>query len=107
MKRSARTYGDDWTDDYSAWLTTLEDEVIIEEFGYERGEFTVYPEAWLHLYEEGLTPKAAWQRCLDAHGDRMRAEQEEKRANWERLQREDAELLLCAAIANCIQKEQA
>lgn len=106
-KRAPRTYGDDWSDDYLTWLTTLEDEVIIGEFGYERGEFAVFPESWEALYAEGLTPRAAWQRALDAHDERRRQEDAAKAENWARIQREDAELLLCAAIANFLQKESA
>lgn len=58
---------DDWTDEYRDWLRELEDEIIVGEFGYEPGEFTVYPEAWAGLFAEGLAPRAAWQRALDAH----------------------------------------
>lgn len=92
-KKPTRTYTDDWTDDYLTWLTTLEDDVVIEEFGYERGEFTVYPESWEALYAEGLEPREAWQRALDAHSERRREEEVAKKANWERIQREDAALL--------------
>jgi hypothetical protein len=52
---------------YRDWIETLETDVIQDEFGYERGEFTVYPELWRSLYDEGLTPRQAWQRALDAH----------------------------------------
>lgn len=100
--KPTRTYADDWTDDYLCWLTTLEDDVIIEDFGYERGEFTVFPESWEKLYAEGLTPAEAWRRALDAHDERRRQEEAERKANWDRIQREDAELLVCAAIANCL-----
>lgn len=60
---------DDWTNEYRDWLRELEDEVIVGEFGYEPGEFTVYPEAWASLFAEGLEPRAAWQRALDAHSE--------------------------------------
>lgn len=51
---------------FRAWLADLDERVIQEEFGYESGEFTVYPEEWRPLYDEGLTPDAAWKRALDA-----------------------------------------
>lgn len=105
MKRAARIYGDDWADDYLAWLTALEDDVIIAEFGYERGEFAVFPESWEGLYSEGLSPGEAWQRALDAHGERRRDEELAKARNWARIQREDAELLICCAIERFFQKE--
>lgn len=53
---------------YSEWLETLEEDVIQGEFGYERGEFTVYPDHWRGLFDEGLTPLQAWERALYAHG---------------------------------------
>ena len=54
-------------DEFHEWLRALEEDVIQFEFGYEPGEFTVFPEHWFPLYEQGLTPQAAWQRALDAH----------------------------------------
>lgn len=83
----------DWTDAYSAWLRELEEDVIQAEFGYEPGEFTVYADHWAYLYEEGLTPAAAWQRALDAHAEARRESDEARKANWERIQREDAEAI--------------
>ncbi|MDE2097065.1 MAG: hypothetical protein KGL39_07450 [Patescibacteria group bacterium] len=50
---------------FGSWLAELEESVIQEEFGYEPGEFIVYPDHWLPLYEHGLSPRAAWQRALD------------------------------------------
>lgn len=52
---------------YRAWLDVLNEDVIQGEFGYEEGEFTAFPSLWHHLYAEGLSPRAAWQRALDAH----------------------------------------
>jgi len=50
---------------YREWLRQLDEDVIQGEFGYEEGEFTVYSSHWRALYDEGLTPRAAWQRALD------------------------------------------
>lgn len=75
---------------YDAWLTALEEDVIQEEFGYEPGEFTVYPSEWRDLYDEGLTPREAWQRALDAFADARREEDERQAANAARIQAEDA-----------------
>ena len=75
---------------YRVWLTTLDEDVIQGEFGYEEGEFSVFPEAWHPLYAEGLTPAQAWQRAMDglrearAEADRIAAE------NWQRIQAADA-----------------
>jgi hypothetical protein len=52
---------------FDDWCHELDEKVIQAEFGYERGEFTVYPALWRSLYDEGLTPREAWQRALDAH----------------------------------------
>ncbi len=54
-------------DAYRAWLDVLNEDVIQGEFGYEEGEFTAFPSLWHPLYAEGLTPRQAWQRALDAH----------------------------------------
>lgn len=51
---------------YQTWLNELERGVIEGEFGYERGEFTVYPALWHGLYSRGLTPGQAWVHALKA-----------------------------------------
>ena len=53
-------------DAYEAWLHELEQGVIQGEFGYERGEFTVYPALWHPLYSQGMTPEQAWLHALNA-----------------------------------------
>ena len=47
------------------WCNELDEGVIQDEFGYEPGEFTIFPEHWRALFDEGLTPRQAWQRALD------------------------------------------
>ena len=47
------------------WIVRLREDVIQEEYGYEPGEFDVYPEMWRGIYAEGLTPSAAFRRALD------------------------------------------
>ena len=54
---------------FDDWITELEEDVIQNEYGYEPGEFSVYPDHWKPLYQEGLSPGEAWQRALDAHRD--------------------------------------
>lgn len=51
---------------FDDWITDLEEKVIEGEYGYEPGEFTVYPDHWRPLYDEGLTPKQAFERALKA-----------------------------------------
>lgn len=48
------------------WIRTLDEDVIQGEFGYEENEFDVFPDHWRPLFDEGLTPRQAWQRALDA-----------------------------------------
>lgn len=79
---------------FSAWIRALDEDVIQGEYGYEPGEFTVYPDGWRHMWREGLTPQQAFQRALDAHADARREEDAAQAANWARIQAEDA-----AAIA--------
>lgn len=68
------------------WCDTLEVDVIQGEFGYEPGEFTVFRDDWRPLFEEGLTPRQAWQRAMDAH--KAAREEEDRRCaeNWKRIQ---------------------
>lgn len=75
---------------YREWLRALEEDVIQDEFGYEPGEFTVYPDHWYSLYMEGLTPLQAWKRALDAHKERRDEEDRAKAENWQRIQKEEA-----------------
>lgn len=77
------------TDAYRVWLTSLNDDVIEGEFGYEPGEFTVYSSRWIPLYEEGLTPREAWQRALDGFAQKRRQDNETKLANYARIVSED------------------
>ena len=56
-------------DKFDAWIDELDETIIQGEYGYEPGEFTVYPSHWRPLYEEGLTPAQAFRRALDAYRD--------------------------------------
>lgn len=72
-------------DKFHEWIRALEEDVIQEGFGYEPGEFTVYPSLWRPLYDEGLTPLQAWTRALDAFGEERRLREAEQIANYERI----------------------
>ena len=50
---------------FREWMDTLNEDVIQGEYGYERGEFTAFPDLWHPLYVEGLTPAQAFKRALD------------------------------------------
>lgn len=77
------------TDAYREWLNTLEEDVIQGEFGYEPGEFTVYTTHWAPLYEEGLTPRQAWQRALDGFAQARKELEADREANYARIVSED------------------
>jgi hypothetical protein len=87
MKRQAFENEEDFTptDAYRDWLDELETKVIQDEFGYEPGEFTVYTTHWSPLYEEGLTPRQAWQRALDGYAQVRKEREVEQAANWARI----------------------
>lgn len=85
---------DDWSEgdlseSFREWLRALEEDVIQGEFGYERGEFTVYWSHWKPLYDEGLTARQAWQRALDGFVHARREEETERQANYARIVTED------------------
>lgn len=78
--------------DFDTWIDALTDDVIEDEYGYEPGEFTVYPEAWRWAFDEGLTPKQAFDRALKAASDAREEREAERLANYERIKAEDAAL---------------
>ena len=51
---------------FDDWIQALDEDVIQDEYGYERGEFTVYPDHWRSMYDDGLTPQQAFKRALDS-----------------------------------------
>lgn len=68
--------------------------MIEGEYGFEPGEFTVYPDHWRPMFDEGLTPQQAYRRDLDAFSAARDEEERERKANWERIKAADT-----AAIA--------
>lgn len=84
-------------DRFDAWIRELDEDVIQSEYGYEDGEFTVYPEHWRAMFDEGLTPAQAFKRALDAFGDAREEEERERAANWARIQAQDAAAIAIAA----------
>jgi len=65
---------DDQEQRFDAWIDTLTEDVIEDEYGYEPGEFSVFPEAWRWAFDEGLTPSAAFKRACDARTEARKAE---------------------------------
>jgi hypothetical protein len=74
---------------FREWIQTLDEDVIQSEFGYERGEFTIYTSHWYPLFKEGLTPREAWQRALDGFAAQRKADDKAKTANYVRIVTED------------------
>jgi hypothetical protein len=75
---------------FDEWIRELDEDVIQGDYGYEDGEFTVYPALWRPLFRRGLTPKEAFMRALDAMQGERDDQDAERRANWDRIQAEDA-----------------
>jgi hypothetical protein len=78
---------------FDRWVDELREDVVQGEYGYEPGEFTVYPDEWRPLYKEGLTPSQAFCRALDAFAEARAADDRAKAMNWERIQAADAATL--------------
>jgi hypothetical protein len=78
---------------FRAWIHELDEDVIQGKYGYERGEFTVYAEAWHPHYLEGLTPQQSFKRALDAAAEDRKQRERERLANWERIKAADTAFL--------------
>lgn len=78
---------------FANWIRDLDEAVIHGEYGYEDGEFTVFPDHWRPMWREGLTPAQAFKRALDGFAEDRRERDREKAENWARIQREDAEAI--------------
>ena len=65
---------------FEGWIDELLEKVIEDEYGYERGEFDVFPELWRPYFHQKLTPQQAFRRALDAaaegRNERDRAREE-------------------------------
>ncbi len=90
MKLPKARKGQSFTGAYRSWLDQLDQDVIQNEYGYEPGEFTVYADHWVALYEEGLTPAAAFKRALDGFAQQRREDEAARLANYERIKQADA-----------------
>lgn len=84
---------------FREWILKLDEEVIQGEFGFEPGEYSVYTEHWYPLFREGLTPREAWQRALDAAAAADQERERKKEENWGRIQAEDAAAIARASTA--------
>ncbi len=78
---------------FDEWITELDEEIIQEEYGYERGEFTVYPEHWRSMFEDGLTPSQAFVRALNAFSDARKENSARQQTHWEEIKRFDAQAI--------------
>lgn len=77
---------------FDEWIRALSEDVIQEGFGYEPGEFAVYPELWRAAFDEGLTPTAAFTRALDAFTEKRNQDDLRRTENWKRIQIADARI---------------
>ena len=58
------------SDEFDAWIRELEEDVIQGDYGYEPGEFTVFPAMWEPQFKAGRTPQEAFKRALDAYAEK-------------------------------------
>jgi hypothetical protein len=79
---------------FEEWLRELDEDVIQGEYGYEPGEFTVYPDLWMPAFKAGQTPREAFDGALEAYDDDRKARDEEAKARWAEIQRKDAEAIV-------------
>lgn len=78
---------------FDVWIDELTVDVIEGDYGYEPGEFSVFPELWHPMWRDGLSPSQAFKRALDASAAAVREREEARQANWSRIQSEDAAIL--------------
>lgn len=74
----------DTDDKFREWIRMLDEDVIQGEYGYDRGEFTVYAEHWYPHYLEGLTPAQSFKRALDAFAEDRRDRERHRGRNSSR-----------------------
>jgi len=84
---------------FEAWLQTFEEDVVQTEYGYEPGEFTVYPDDWRQAWEDGLTPSAAFRRACEALTEARKADDALQAANALRIKAEDRAAVAEAKLA--------
>lgn len=65
-------------DDFDRWVRELDEDVIQGEYGYEQGEFSVFPSLWWSLYHRKLSPRDAWLVALNEHKKERALEQQGK-----------------------------
>ncbi len=53
--------------DFDDWIEELEFDVIQGKYGFEPGEFAVFPDLWAGKFERGLTPSEAFAEALRDH----------------------------------------
>lgn len=86
---------------FDEWIRELNEDVIQGEYGYEPLEFTVYPDHWRSAFDEGLSPKQAFDRSLKACEDARNERDRTTAANYELIKAKDratiAEFSLSAA----------
>lgn len=74
---------------FDEWITALVEDVIQGEFGYEPGEFALYPVLWRTLFDEGLRPGEAWQKALNVSANARVEDECLKAINYARIRHAD------------------
>jgi hypothetical protein len=84
---------EDVSETFDDWICELDEEIIQGGYGYERGEFTVYPELWRPAFIAGQTPREAFEASLKAYDDERKRRDREAAERWVQIQRKDAEAI--------------
>jgi hypothetical protein len=79
-----------YTVKFRKWMRQLEEDVIQAEYGFEPGEFSVFPSHWRPMYVKGLTPNAAFRKALDALAADREQKDRERKERWSAIQASDA-----------------
>jgi hypothetical protein len=78
-RRSRKGSQSEMSAKFDRWIEELRKNVVEGEYGYEPGEFEVYPSEWRALYKEGLSPSQAFRRVLNSFAGARRQEKQTQR----------------------------
>lgn len=79
---------------FDHWIAKLRDDVIQGEYGHKQGEYTVCPDVWRSLYDDGLTPSQAFRCALEANAECRKRDEAERPTTWQRTWRDDPNAIL-------------
>lgn len=75
---------------FDRWIDELRDDVIQGEYGHKKGEYTVCPEVWRALFEQGMTPAEAFRSALGPQANARKPDGPERLLQWKHLEHDEA-----------------